>query len=66
MATTDQLVAHNKSVEDICKLIGADSLGYLSNQGLVSAVRSGLPEHQKGGYCGACFTGVYPLEVDDW
>jgi len=66
MATTDQLVAHNKSVEDICKLIGADSLGYLSHEGLVSAVRSGLPEHQKGGYCGACFTGVYPLEVDDW
>jgi len=65
-ATTDQLVAHNKTNDEICKVIGADSLAYLSNEGLNSAVKSGLPSHQKGGYCGACFTGVYPLEVDEW
>eukprot|EP01117_Protostelium_nocturnum_P003858 TRINITY_DN15122_c0_g1_i1.p1 TRINITY_DN15122_c0_g1~~TRINITY_DN15122_c0_g1_i1.p1 ORF type:complete len:518 (+),score=179.21 TRINITY_DN15122_c0_g1_i1:73-1626(+) len=65
-ATTDQLVAHNKTVEEICTAIGANSLAYLTHKGLNDTVRSGLASHQKGGYCGACFTGEYPLQVDEW
>jgi len=66
LATPQQLVAHNKTTDQICEIIGATSLAYLTNEGLESAVRLGLPSHQKGGYCGACFTGKYPLEVDEW
>ncbi|PRP83929.1 hypothetical protein PROFUN_08866 [Planoprotostelium fungivorum] len=62
-ATTDQLVAHNKTNDEICQIIGADTLAYLTNEGLESAVKAGLPSTQKGGYCGACFTGQYPLEA---
>lgn len=52
----DQLIAHNNTVEQICKLIGADSLGYLDGER--------LPELIEGdtGYCDACFSGNYPVE----
>ncbi len=52
----DQLIAHNNTVEEICKLIGADSLGYLDGHR--------LPELIDGddGYCDACFSGNYPVE----
>lgn len=52
----DQLIAHNNSVEKICEIIGADSLGYLDAERL-----SELVEGDKG-YCDACFTGNYPVE----
>jgi len=51
--TKKELIAHNKSVEEICEQIGADSLSYISVDGLKCAV--GLP-----GLCLACFTGDYP------
>ncbi len=52
----DQLIAHNNTVEEICRLIGADSLGYLDGER--------LPELIEGdtGYCDACFSGNYPVE----
>lgn len=53
-----QLVASSKSVEDIRKLVGADSLGYLSTKGLLQT-----PKGTKCGFCTACFTGEYPMEV---
>ncbi|WP_033164832.1 amidophosphoribosyltransferase [Clostridium sp. KNHs205] len=52
----DQLIAHNNTVENICDMIGADSLGYLGVDRL-----SELIEGDKG-YCDACFTGNYPIE----
>ncbi len=52
------LVAANHSVEEISKMIGADSLGYLSVEGLIEAI--GLPADQ---LCTACFNGVYPMDV---
>ena len=58
MATRKELIAANNSVEEIRKLVDADSLGYLSHEGLVRAV--GEP---KSVYCMACFTGDYPLPV---
>jgi amidophosphoribosyltransferase len=68
MATTQQMVAHGRTVDQICKEIGADSLGYVSHEGLEKSVREGLTEEDRknSGYCGACFTGKYPIEVDDW
>jgi amidophosphoribosyltransferase len=58
MATRWELIAAQKSVEEIRKFIGADSLGYLSLEGLVEAI--GLP-HQE--LCLACFNGKYPVPV---
>ncbi len=58
MATRGELIAAKKSIPEICEFIGADSLGYLSIEGLVAAV--GLP---KSTLCLACFTGNYPIPV---
>ena len=58
--TAAELAAHERSVEEIRQMIGVDTLGYLSVDGLLSAV-SGPPEH----YCTACFTGSYPCEVPE-
>jgi len=68
MATTDQMVGFNRTEEEVCKVIGATSLKYLSFEGLEAAVKEGFTkeEQPKHGYCGACFTGKYPLPVDDW
>ena len=53
-----ELLAANNSVEEIRQLTGADSLGYLSLEGLIRAI--GLP---KSNFCMACFTGDYPVPV---
>ena len=58
MATQRELIAAHKSVEEIRQFIGADSLGYLSIEGLMKAVN--LPEDT---FCTACFTGDYPVPV---
>ena len=51
----DQLIAHNRSIEEIRRIIGADSLGYLKINRLHKMVE-GLP------ICRGCFTGDYPME----
>ena len=58
MATLDQLIAANYSIEEICEIIDADSLCYLSLEGLEEAVSAGRDE-----YCRGCFTGKYPIDV---
>ena len=58
MATRWELIAAQKTVPEVRDFIGADSLGYLSIEGLVKAV--GLPEDT---FCLACFTGDYPIPV---
>ena len=58
MATRAELIAAQKSIPEICKYIGADSLGYLSIEGLIKAV--GLPREN---FCLACLTGEYPIPV---
>ena len=58
MATKDELVAAKMSIDEICNFIGADSLGYLSHQGLLRTVGG-----QKSQYCMGCFTGTYPIPV---
>ncbi len=57
MGTYDELIAHHLTVEEISEHIGADSLHYLSLQGMQSAI--GRPS----GYCDACFSGRYPVPV---
>lgn len=51
----DQLIAYNRSVEEICDIIGADSLSYLQIERL-SEIAGNLS------ICSGCFTGKYPLE----
>lgn len=58
MATRWELIAAYKSVREIRDFIGADTLGYLSLEGLITAV--GLPKET---FCLACFTGDYPIPV---
>lgn len=57
MATRAELIAAQHSVEQIREHIGADSLGYLSIEGLLRAVELGKDS------CLACFTGDYPVPV---
>ncbi len=54
-----QLIAANKTIEEIREYIGADSLSYLSVEGLKRACGDG----EKTTYCTACYTGKYPT---DW
>jgi amidophosphoribosyltransferase len=54
----EELIASSNSVEDIRKYIGADSLGYLSHEGMFQAV-NGKSEN----FCSACFSGKYRLGV---
>jgi amidophosphoribosyltransferase len=58
MATRRELIAAQKSIPEICRFIGADSLGYLSIEGLIKAVA--LPRDI---FCLACFTGDYQIPV---
>lgn len=53
-----QLIGANKSVDEIRDYIGADSLAYLSLQGL----RAACAEGEKTAYCTSCYTGIYPTE----
>ncbi len=58
MATKWELIAANKSVEEIRQTIGVDTLGFLSLEGLIAA--TGQPGNT---LCNACFTGKYPIDV---
>ncbi len=55
----EQLIAYNRSIEEICKIIGADSLGYLKMERLEEMVGGNL------GICAGCFNGHYPLDPPD-
>lgn len=56
----DQLIATGKTVDEICKIIGADSLGYLEVDRLSEMICGGT------GFCDACFTGNYPMDPPTW
>ena len=58
--TKTELIANNKTIEEIKTYLEVDSLEYLSLEGLLKSV-----PHEKGGYCTACFTGCYPLPPED-
>ena len=58
--TRTELIAANKSVAEIQEFIEADSLGYLSVEGMLDAF--GRPQQAT---CTACFTGIYPVEIEE-
>jgi amidophosphoribosyltransferase len=59
-ATRAELIANGLDVEEIASSIGADSLGYISLEGMVDATGQ-----QGDRLCLACFTGQYPIELPD-
>ena len=58
--TRRELIAASHTVEEICRFIGADSLGYMTIEGLIEGI--GLPESE---LCIACLNGRYPIENID-
>jgi amidophosphoribosyltransferase len=56
----DELVGASRSVEQIRELIGADSLGYLSIDGMLTS--TGIATER---FCHACFSGGYPIEIPE-
>ena len=56
MSTREEMIAHGRTVEQVAAEIGADSLHYLSLEGVYEAIRAPRDEH-----CDACFSGRYPL-----
>jgi amidophosphoribosyltransferase len=59
-ATRAELIANGLDVDEIAASVGADSLGYISLQGMTEATGQ-----EPGNLCLACFTGSYPLELPD-
>ena len=55
--SADELAAAGRNAEEVARRIGADSLGYVSMEGLLGAV------DQPADYCTGCFSGKYPMEV---
>ncbi len=60
MSTTEEMVAHGRTVEEIAEHLECDSLAYLSLDGVYEAIRG-----ERGTHCDACFSGEYPLERTD-
>jgi amidophosphoribosyltransferase len=60
MAAREELVAADRDADEIAAIVGADSLAYLSLDGLQVAV-----ERPAAGFCRACLTGEYPIPVPD-
>ena len=64
---TEQLLAANHSLDDMCSFIGADSLGFLSLDGLYKAM--GFPNgrnNENPQFTDHCFTGEYPTDLKDY
>ncbi len=61
----EELIAnrYDRNVDSIAEALGVDSLHYLSPEGLLAAVREANPSDTN--YCNACFTGNYPVEVEE-
>ncbi|GGH09868.1 amidophosphoribosyltransferase [Paenibacillus segetis] len=59
-----ELIASYKTIEEICLEINADSLQFLSPEGLIQAVGGDSRSEYKGGLCMACFDNDYPTRTD--
>jgi amidophosphoribosyltransferase len=62
---TDDLLAHKFDVEGMRRLIGADSLAFISMDGLYRAMGEGKRDADAPQFCDACFSGAYPIELTD-
>ena len=58
MGTYEELIAHRLTVAEIRDQVDADTLHFLSLDGMMRAI------DRRSGYCNACFTGVYPIDLD--
>ena len=56
----ENLLACNYTNDEMCKMIGADSIGFLSIESLMK-----IAPNAKCGFCTGCFTGKYPIDVSD-
>ena len=64
---TEQLLASNKSLDEMCKYIGADSLGFLSLDGLYKSMGYNKGRNDDSPeYTDHCFTGDYPTNLNDY
>ena len=63
--STEELMAHTHTVQQIADHIGVDSLSYISVDGLYQAVGETKRNNDMPQYCDACFTGEYPVELVD-
>jgi amidophosphoribosyltransferase len=59
MASYPELIAHRLSIPEICAQLGADSLAYLSLDGLIRSTR-----RQPDSFCKGCFSGQYPVDIE--
>jgi len=60
MSTRQEMVAHDRTVDEIAAELDCDSIAYLSLEGVYEAIRG-----ERGTHCDACFSGDYPLERTD-
>jgi amidophosphoribosyltransferase len=60
MSTREEMIAHDRDVDEVAAELGCDSLAYLSLEGVYEAVRG-----ERGEHCDACFSGAYPVAVGD-
>jgi amidophosphoribosyltransferase len=56
MSSREEMIAHGRTPQEICTELGADSLHYLSLEGVYEAI-----DQARGDHCDACFSGDYPL-----
>ena len=58
-ATREQLIAHERSIEEIRKFLGVDSVHFLTLEGLLSVM-----QHKPSEYCTACFSAEYRIDIE--
>ena len=63
---SEDLLASQKSIEEICAYIKADSLAYITYDGLYRAMGETRRNEKAPQFCDACFTGDYPVELTDF
>jgi amidophosphoribosyltransferase len=65
--SSDELLASKfKTEKDIAEKLGADSVKYLSVEGLKKAVQIGIRTKESVGHCTACLTGEYPVRITEF
>jgi len=61
----EQLLAANKDTSEMAKLIGVNSLSFITIDGLYRAMGESRRDSDAPQYCDACFTGEYPISLAD-
>jgi amidophosphoribosyltransferase len=60
MSTREEMIAHERSVDEVAQELGCDSLAYISLQGVYEAIGG-----ERANHCDACFSGEYPVKGSD-